>query len=79
MVNTEKDSNRIVCYCATIYRFNSKILGDKMQYTTKELQIILDLHKKWLYNSEGGKYANLIGADLRGANLSGIKRSSENY
>lgn len=40
-----------------------------MQYTTEELQTILDLHKKWLYNMEEGKRADLRGADLRGANL----------
>ena len=47
----------------------------------KELNSIIELHKKWLYNDEGGKRAdlsfenlrgaNLRGADLRGANLRG--------
>ena len=45
-----------------------------MQYTTEELQTTLDLHKKWLYNKEEGKradlrFADLSGADLRFANL----------
>lgn len=42
-----------------------------MQYTTEELQTILDLHKKWLYNKEEGKRANLRGANLCGADLRG--------
>lgn len=42
-----------------------------MQYTTEELQTILDLHKKWLYNMEEGKRADLRGANLRGADMSG--------
>ena len=47
----------------------------------QELYSILELHRKWLYNEEGGKCAdlsfknlrgaNLRGADLRGANLYG--------
>ena len=41
-----------------------------MQYTTEELQTILDLHKKWLYNTEEGKRADLRGANLRFADLS---------
>ena len=41
-----------------------------MQYTTEELQTILDLHKKWLYNMEEGKRADLRGANLRGADMS---------
>ena len=35
--------------------------------TTTELQEILDKHKKWLNYEKGGEYANLSGADLRGA------------
>ncbi len=35
----------------------------------QELDTILDLHRKWLYNEEGGKRANLCDANLRGANL----------
>lgn len=42
-----------------------------MQYTTEELQTILDLHKKWLYNKEEGKRANLRFANLRFADMSG--------
>ena len=42
----------------------------------QELNSILELHRKWLYNEEGGKRAdlsfeNLYGANLRGANLRG--------
>lgn len=40
-----------------------------MKYTTEELQTILDLHKKWLYNKEEGKRADLRGANLRDADL----------
>lgn len=35
----------------------------------KELDEILQLHKMWLNDEEGGKCANLRGADLWGANL----------
>ena len=43
-------------------------------YTQEELQSILDLHRNWLYDESGGvcadlSYANLDGANLRGANL----------
>jgi hypothetical protein len=37
----------------------------------KELNSILELHEKWLYDEEGGERANLHVADLRGANLYG--------
>ena len=37
----------------------------------KELNDILENHKKWLEGEEGGVCANLSGADLSGANLSG--------
>ena len=51
-----------------------------MQYTTEELQTILDLHQKWLYNEEEGKRADLRGAnmslaDMRGTNLRGADLS----
>ena len=36
-----------------------------------ELKTILENHKKWLYNEEGGIRADLFRADLRGADLSG--------
>ena len=38
--------------------------------TTKELQEILDKHKKWLNDEDGGERADLRRADLSGANLS---------
>ena len=44
--------------------------------TIEELEKVLDLHKKWLNNEQGGEkadlsWADLSGADLRGANLRG--------
>ena len=39
--------------------------------TKSEIKIVLDKHKKWLNNEEGGKCAYLYGADLRGAYLNG--------
>ena len=39
--------------------------------TQEELNEILDKHKKWLNNEEGGEKADLSGADLSGANLCG--------
>ena len=49
----------------------------------EELNSILELHRKWLYDEEGGKRAdlygaNLYGADLRGANLYGADLSGAN-
>ena len=53
-----------------------------------DLKQILELHKKWLNDEDGGKRAylstanlssaDLSGADLRGANLSGANLSSAN-
>ena len=37
--------------------------------TQEELNMILDKHRKWLNNEEGGERADLCGADLSGANL----------
>ena len=39
--------------------------------TSEEIKKVLDLHKKWLNDEEGGGRANLSGADLRGADLCG--------
>lgn len=39
--------------------------------TQEELDMILDKHKKWLNDEEGGERADLFGADLRGADLCG--------
>ena len=39
--------------------------------TQDELNIVLEKHKKWLNDKEGGEKADLTGADLRGANLEG--------
>ena len=59
-----------------------------MEYTNDELQTILHLHKKWLYNLEGGaradlycadmRDADLYGADMRGANLRGADMRGAN-
>lgn len=38
----------------------------------KELNSILELHRKWLYDEKGGKRADLCGANLGGANLGGV-------
>ena len=37
--------------------------------TSAEIKKVLDLHKKWLNNEQGGERANLRRADLREANL----------
>ena len=39
--------------------------------TKQELQEILDKHKKWLNNEDGGENADLRGANLGGADLGG--------
>jgi len=44
----------------------------------EELKEILELHRKWLFNIEGGKKANLSNADLRYANLSNADLSNAN-
>ena len=41
-----------------------------MKLPADQLTEILDLHKKWLYNLDGGKQANLSEADLSWVNLS---------
>ena len=46
--------------------------------TKSEIKIVLDKHKKWLNNEEGGKCANLRDADLRGANLYGAYLNGAN-
>lgn len=38
--------------------------------TSEEIKKVLDLHKKWLNNEQGGERANLRRADLHLANLS---------
>ena len=40
-----------------------------VRYTHEELKEILDLHKKWLNDDEGGARANLRSADLSSADL----------
>jgi hypothetical protein len=43
--------------------------------TSEEIKKVLELHKKWLNNEQGGERANLRWADLSCANLSGAKLS----
>lgn len=40
--------------------------------TQEELKVVLELHKKWLNNEDGGARANLWGTDLRGIDLRGV-------
>lgn len=52
--------------------------------TQKELKAILDKHKKWLNNEEGGEkadlcWASLCGADLRNADLRWIDFSMVDF
>lgn len=37
----------------------------------EDLKKILEMHRKWVSNQEGGKRADLSWADLSGADLSG--------
>ena len=37
--------------------------------TSEAIKKVLDLHKKWLNNEQGGERADLRGADMSGANL----------
>ena len=46
--------------------------------TQEELSMVLNRHKKWLNNEEGGEKADLSGADLSGANLIGADLSRVN-
>ena len=46
--------------------------------TKKELKEILEKHRKWLSNEEGGERANLCDADLRYANLRGADLGGAN-
>ena len=39
--------------------------------TQEELNIVLEKHKKWLYEKEGGERADLSNANLSSANLRG--------
>lgn len=42
----------------------------------KELQLILEKHKRWINGEDGGEQAYLRGADLSGADLSGANLST---
>lgn len=48
------------------------------KYTLEQLKDILERHAKWLRDEDGGKRANLSGADLSGAYLSSANLSSAN-
>ena len=43
-----------------------------------ELQIVLDKHLKWVHDEEGGNWADLTKANLRGANLTGANLRGAN-
>uniref|UniRef100_UPI003C6DBB54 pentapeptide repeat-containing protein n=1 Tax=Parvibacter caecicola TaxID=747645 RepID=UPI003C6DBB54 len=43
-----------------------------------QIETMLDLHRKWLYDEPGGERANLRGANLRGANLRGANLEGAN-
>ena len=60
----------------TTFRSKGAMMGKT--YTKKQLESILELHRKWLYDEEGGERADLSGADLSGANLSGANLSGAN-
>ncbi len=49
-----------------------------MKIEKEQLESILELHRKWLYDEEGGERANLEGANLRGANLWGANLEGAN-
>ena len=44
----------------------------------QQIETMLDLHRKWLYDEPGGERANLEGANLRGANLEGANLRGAN-
>ena len=46
--------------------------------TSEEIKKVLDLHKKWLNNEQGGEKANLRWANLSGADLSWADLSEAN-
>lgn len=46
--------------------------------TQEELNRILELHRKWFYDEEGGVRADLHGADLQDANLYGANLQDAN-
>ena len=46
--------------------------------TSAEIKKVLELHKKWLNNEQGGERAELRWADLRGAELSEAELSEAN-
>ena len=52
--------------------------GKEKEMTKSELNEILEKHKKWLNDEEGGEKATLSGADLRRADLRQANLSGEN-
>jgi len=49
-----------------------------MQYTSEQLQGVLQKHAAWVLRDDGGERANLRLADLRGADLTGADLSGAN-
>ena len=47
-------------------------------FTREQLMDLLELHRKWVRNEEGGKRADLSGANLSDANLSDANLSGAN-
>ena len=43
--------------------------------TNEELKEVIEKHRKWLFDGDGGERANLRGANLRGSNLRGANLS----
>ena len=54
-----------------------KMRGTSCSTRLKNFKLFLISTKKWLYNTEEGKRADLSDADLRGANLCGAKNIPE--
>jgi hypothetical protein len=46
--------------------------------TAEEINVVLDEHKKWIFDHREGRKANLRGANLRGADLIGADLSGAN-
>jgi hypothetical protein len=47
-------------------------------YTPRQLQTVINKHRKWLNDEAGGARANLAGANLDGANLAGANLAGAN-
>ena len=49
-----------------------------MKISAEEIKTVIDLHRKWLHNEDGGQRANLQGAYLQDANLRGANLQDAN-